>query len=376
MQLDRRIFLRGLAATGLLPSTACGEEELDERWLSAHGDSPARYGVALLAPGEQEAAVLHSGFRGHDLAQNPARPEQVVMFGRRPGRSALVLDALRLTRVRTFEPARGHSMMGHGFFSPDGARLYTTEADDVSGDGALVVRETNDWRVLERIATEGIGPHQAALMPDGTTAVIANGGILTRPESGREKLNLDTMRSTLTYLDLDRGRVLASETVAESKASIRHLEVAVDGTVALGLQLQREAMSHNDVVALAGVHRLGERIELFDQGLEIMGAMNDYVGSVAVCSSTRVAGFTSPRGSLAAFWDLDSGALLGSHALRDVCGITVSADARRFVLSSSTGVVRHLDSTTLEERIERRSDATGVRWDNHLITITPRGLER
>ncbi len=370
---DRRLFLKGLAAAGLFPVTACGESWPDELWLSAHGDAPESYGVALLGQQETEASIVLSGFRGHDLAQNPARPEQVVMFGRRPGREALVLDVLRTGSVSRFEASSGHSMMGHGFFSPDGARLFCTESDDVTGVGVLTVRDSRDWRVLDRLDTAGIGPHQAALMPDGQTAVIGNGGILTRPETGREKLNLDTMRSTLTYLDLPTGRVIESTSVAESKASIRHLEVAADGTVAVGLQLQREAMDHNRVVSLAGVHRRGEAIELFDQGLDVMAAMQDYVGSVAVCSQTRVAGFTSPRGSVAAFWDLDSGAPLGTHVLHDVCGITVSADEQHFVLSSSTGGVRKLHSLTLAEQTDERRDLEGVRWDNHLITVTPGG---
>lgn len=295
------------------------------------------------------------------------------MFGRRPGLEALVLDSLEATRLSSFSAASGHSMMGHGFFSPDGARLYSTEADNVSGAGVLVIRDTQDWRVLNRIPTEGIGPHQAILLPDGATAVVANGGILTRPETGREKLNLDTMRSSLTYISLATGTVIESQTVAESKASIRHLEAAADGTVVVGLQVQREAMDHSDVVSLGGVHRVGEPIELFDRGLEVMGTMNDYVGSVAVCSKNRVAGLTSPRGDLVAFWDIDGGDALGAYRLSDVSGITLRADESAFVVSSSTGEVRHLDSRTLEELPDQRQRLDGIRWDNHLITVTAGG---
>ncbi|MEM6730197.1 MAG: hypothetical protein AAF658_01500, partial [Myxococcota bacterium] len=85
MTFDRRRFLGGLFAAGVWP-VACGREDRTELWLSAQGDNEAEYGVAFLVRGELNTSVLHSGFRGHDLAQSPTHRERVVMFGRRPGR--------------------------------------------------------------------------------------------------------------------------------------------------------------------------------------------------------------------------------------------------------------------------------------------------
>lgn len=400
--LDRRRLMRGLAAAGLLPAgwgpawsasallglTGCGSDGssggrgsagsgaagsdedalVAELWLSAQGDEQESYGVAMLEAGGSDVEIVRSGFRGHDLAQHPTEPEVVVMFGRRPGRFGFVLDIAQGVERARFDVASNRSLMGHGFFSLDGRLLYTTEADTVSGEGYLAVRRTDTWAQVAEISTGGIGPHQACLMPGGDTAVIANGGILTRPETGREKLNLDTMDSSICILELESGRELDRQRVAEPKASIRHLDVDDEGAIAIGLQVQREAMEHTELVPLVGAYRQGESIVLFEAGAEVMGSMNDYVGSVALNPATRVAGFTSPRGNLAAFWSVDDGSLLGFEELADVSGITVSADRSTFVISSSVGQVRHIDATTLEERREMRHESPGVRWDNHLIT--------
>ncbi|MEL6761613.1 MAG: DUF1513 domain-containing protein, partial [Myxococcota bacterium] len=395
-------LMRGLAAAGLLPAgwgpawsasallglTGCGSDGssggrgsagsgaagsdedalVAELWLSAQGDEQESYGVAMLEAGGSDVEIVRSGFRGHDLAQHPTEPEVVVMFGRRPGRFGFVLDIAQGVERARFDVASNRSLMGHGFFSLDGRLLYTTEADTVSGEGYLAVRRTDTWAQVAEISTGGIGPHQACLMPGGDTAVIANGGILTRPETGREKLNLDTMDSSICILELESGRELDRQRVAEPKASIRHLDVDDEGAIAIGLQVQREAMEHTELVPLVGAYRQGESIVLFEAGAEVMGSMNDYVGSVALNPATRVAGFTSPRGNLAAFWSVDDGSLLGFEELADVSGITVSADRSTFVISSSVGQVRHIDATTLEERREMRHESPGVRWDNHLIT--------
>ena len=291
------------------------------------------------------------------------------MFGRRPGTRSAVVDVVRGHVETTFTAAPGCAFQGHGFFTPDGRYLVTSEADTVTAAGKLGIRETDTYSLLGQVDTYGIGPHEIQLMPDDATVVIANGGLLTRPETGTQVLNLDTMDSSLTYIDLETGELLEQRRVPEPKASIRHLDVTHDGAVAFGVQLQREALDHERVVALTGIHRQGEEALLFEDGLDRVELMNDYVGSVAVSTGARVAGFTSPRGDVATFWQLDSGEYLGLHQLVDSSGLAESTDRGHFVLSSSVGEVRTLRASDLTEVRSARRRFEDVRWDNHLVAV-------
>ncbi|MCA9546821.1 MAG: DUF1513 domain-containing protein, partial [Myxococcales bacterium] len=289
------------------------------------------------------------------------------MVARRPGTAAVEVD-LRAGRIRRrFAVAPDRLLCGHACFSADGQIVFTTEVDAQTGAGRVGVRDARTYAPLGELDTNGLGPHELALMPDGRTLVVANGGLLTRPESGRQVLNLDTMDPSLVYLDLARGAVVEQVRLAEPKASVRHLAVAQDGTVAVATQVQREAMAGAAVVPLAALHRRGEPLRPLAAPEPVTAALADYLGSVALSEASGVAGFTSPRGDLAAFWRLRDGAFLGYHRMVDVCGLAVTSDQQRFVLSNSLGELRWLDAHTLAEDRAARRHAPGLRWDNHLI---------
>jgi len=50
--------------------------------------------------------------------------------------------------------------------------------------------------------------------------------------------------------------------VPESKSSIRHLDIASDGTVAIAMQIQRSAMTHDNPIPLGAIHKPNEDIKL------------------------------------------------------------------------------------------------------------------
>lgn len=163
------------------------------------------------------------------------------------------------------------------------------------------------------------------------------------------------------------GKLLGDFKVAEPKASIRHLSVSEEGIVAFAMQLQRSATTHDNIVPLGGIHAPNKAIKLLEKPEAIIHQMKDYMGSVAVNQRTRTAGFTSPRGNIVAFWDIDTGEFKGTHSLRDVCGIAVTHQQKDFVISNSFGQLRQLDAVTLKENKAQRKVQTTLRWDNHLL---------
>ncbi|WP_221799983.1 DUF1513 domain-containing protein [Oceanobacter mangrovi] len=384
--MNRRQLLAGAGSTALIGSgllalpnwvmagQSVTDQSLDgaEVWISAQGNEETGYFASWILDGEQQPLVQSaaSQFRGHGLAQNPVKPSQAVMFSRRPGTHGLVVNLYSGAVEQVFECADGHHMHGHGVYTPDGNWLLTTESDYRSGTGKLIARNTSNWAIEAEFLTHGIGPHDVRLMPDNKTLVVANGGLRTHPDSGREILNLDTMDPSLVYLSLYSGELISQHRLPESKASIRHLSVADDGTVAVATQVQRAAMTSNSLVSLGAIHRQGSEMVLLNGPDSLMNEFRDYMGSVAINNRERIAGFTSPRGNLAAFWHLDTHELLGYHAFYDVCGLTVTRDEQHFVLTNSAGEVRELKATSLREDRKLRRQYDGKHWDNHTFTLT------
>ncbi len=369
--MDRRAFLGLLLAAGVMPWRSLRATlSADGQLFSAQGDADGRYSLASFSAMANDYLAIDSNFRGHGLAVHPVRGD-IVMFARRPGTQGMVIDREHAAVIQRFEAAPGRVMAGHGVFAVDGSVLYSVECDVGNGAGQLVVRDTDDYRVLDAITTHGIGPHEVKRLPGSELLVVANGGIHTSTDATRRELNLDTMRSSLVYLDPRRGERVDEVVLDEPKASIRHLDIASDGSVVFATQLQRAATGHQRSVALAAVHRRGGAVQALGAPDAVLARLNDYLGSVVIDDASRLAGCTSPRGNLAVFWHIDDGKLAGYHALSDVCGITLTGTgaARCFVLSNSAGELRWLRTTDLAEDRQRRVRLDGVRWDNHLYAL-------
>jgi hypothetical protein len=281
----------------------------------------------------------------------------------------LEVDLSKQEITQSFSCSSFNHFTGHGCFSAEGNYLFTSESNFKTGAGKIVVRDSRDFQILTEYDSQGIGPHEIKLMPDGKTLAIANGGILTHPDSGRKKLNLDSMQSSLNYMDIVTGKTLASYQVAEPKASIRHIDISPQGSVAIAMQLQREACRHNNIIPLCAYHQGEDQIQLLQAAKPLLNQFNDYVGSTTINANNHIAGFTSPRGDIAAFWSLKTGQIKGFHQLHDVCGLAISHDSEYFILSNSHGEVRYLDSETLVENRQLRKVYPDTSWDNHLLTL-------
>ena len=381
---QRRQTLKTLLALGLTPATAgllsaCNKATdtsaaAQEFWVSAQGRDASQFGLGWVQSeagyASQSAHTAVSGFRGHGAVQHPLRPDSVLMVSRQPGTECVEVNLLSGEVTARFACQPGRHLHGHACFSADGRQLFTTESDFVSGLGKIVVRDASTYQWLGEFDSHGIGPHELKMMPDGKTLVVANGGLRTHPDSGRKILNLDTMRSSLSYLRASDGALLDEQTLTETKASIRHLDIAADGTVAVATQVQRAAMADNHIVAPGAVHYPGKTLQPLPAPVPLLSQFNDYMGSVAVHNGERIAGFSSPRGNLVAFWHLDRHELLGYHAFHDVCGLTVSHDQRYFVLSNSAGQLRRINARTLQEQPDLRLQISAMHWDNHMISLT------
>lgn len=367
--LNRREMLLSLAGLGLLP-LACSPEprkkRLERLWFAAAGLDGPTHGIGFAGP-EHRSEVVVTGFRGHDVTQDPTRLSRFVLSARRPGKRSVAVDLAHPGQLQEIPVEPGFVFQGHGVFNHDASRLYTTEADAETAEGSIGVRDGHSFKMLARYPTGGLGPHELLLMPDGRSLAVANGGLLKRGEPSLVVYNLDTMDASLSFISLENGQILSQHRVDEPKASIRHIDVTQDGTVAIGLQMQRKAAGHDHITPLCGWLRPGApKIELFPVPEAYTELLRDYVGSVAITPDGHYAAFTSPVGGICLVWNTQTQKPSGAHAMTDVCGLAVQDDG--FIVSSSTGVVRLLDFNQPKKAL-REWVFDHMQWDNHLISV-------
>ncbi|MEO1494174.1 MAG: DUF1513 domain-containing protein [Pseudomonadota bacterium] len=352
---SRRNFLAASAAAGLSPTLTWAEAG-DPHYLSAARMPDGSYRLFGLDRDVQPLFSIPLPARGHAAAVHPERPEAVA-FARRPGTFAVVIDCARCTQIAILSSPAEHHFYGHGAFSRDGQLLFTTENAFEIGEGRIGLWAADDgYRRVGEFSSGGVGPHDVVRLPRTDVLVVANGGIDTHPDTGREKLNLPTMQPNLTYVTTT-GQILEQITLSPEMRlnSIRHLAVRADGLVAFGCQWQGDVRS---APSLLGTHCLGGQLRFAGHPAEDHGSLRGYVGSVAFSGDGSALCISAPRGNLAQVFDVSSMSFTERIASQDICGI--AAGATGFVATTGAGFAGELPKLDAFKPQE-------FAWDNHLI---------
>lgn len=353
----RRTFLATLLAAGAAPALSWADAGSPAFLAAARetDDSFALYGVG--ADGTDRFRIALPA-RAHAGAVHPQRPLAVV-FARRPGHFAIVLNCVTGATEAALTPPAGRLFQGHGTFSADGETLFTSECDYDTSQGRVGVWSRKGWARVAEFATHGIGPHEIARLPGTETLVVANGGIHTTPDTDRDKLNIDTMQPSVTYLSPD-GAMIEQVTLDADlhQNSIRHLAVANDGTVAFALQWEGDKALNPP---LLGLHRRGQPLILASAPESSHRAMNNYAGSIALSGDGTRLAITSPKGGRVQVFD-GSGGFVAEHLRAEVCGVA-RLGAGLVTTDGSGGVFRLTDDGLTKLGLAARA------WDNHVVPL-------
>ena len=369
MTLSRRWVIKGtfgFCAVAALPAkTLVCSPEADRIWyLGTARASDGSFIAALLDPHSQLISTINLPGRGHGIAIHPKRPEYVV-FARRPGTFAMVLDGPRLNRIHKITSKPGRHFYGHGCFSRDGTHLFASENDFNRGVGVIgVYNVTDSYRRVGEFSSGGIGPHELRLMPGGEHLVVANGGIRTHPDQGRAKLNLADMRANVCLLDVFTG------TVAEilhldhryQRLSIRHVDVNSQKVVGLAMQFEGNPAAD---VPLAALWRCGREIIYLKTPASIEPTLRHYTGSIRFDQKGEFVAVTFPRGYFTGLWETATAAFRGGFVTPDSSGISSTSEPGEFLIAGSDGRFRKIAPHQSSSEIDLFIDAQYA-WDNHV----------
>ena len=375
--LSRRGFLAALgslAASAGFAGTPLAESLISRDaadgvplFASAFKLDSGDYGIGIVDDLGQVLARISLPGRGHGIAVSPDGT-RLVAFARRPGTFAVVVRPFdeAVPQVLTAEPGRHY--YGHGCFSPDGRLLYAVENDFDNARGVVGVYDMSgrDIRKLGELETNGIGPHDLLMAPDGKTLVVANGGIETHPDRAREKLNLETMSPSVVFLDRETGELLAEHRLAKElhQLSLRHMALDGQGRAWVGGQFEGPETETPPLVGIFSRDRAPVLTEI--PGKTASGLQN-YIGSVTANRTGDVIATSAPRGGRTLFWKAATGDFLGSQVIADGCGVA-PVDQGSFLISDGNGALSLV--TNPEERAEILARPPGISWDNHMFALT------
>lgn len=337
------------APTLALPARAGSPLRLAAAWEEENG-----YGIGVLAldgKGWTRATSLKVPTRAHGLMADASG--SIVALARRPGDWMLRwVPGASKAQWAWAEPGRAYN--GHVAASADGNLLYTTETDLDSGAALVGVRDAATLEKLDEWPTHGIDAH--ALLRDGETLIVANGGVPTQPETGRVKRNLHRMDSSLVRLDLNGGKLRGQWRLQDKRLSLRHL--ARNGSL-IGIALQAE---HDEPELRAAAPLLalfdGQRLRLADP--DGIPRLAGYGGDIAAYEDGFALG--APRADCIAIWGAQGG--WRTLGLQDGCAVTVAGGQ---VWAAGADQAAGLGAPPM-----RAALPPGLRMDNHWVALSAR----
>lgn len=364
--MNRRQFLKLSSSLSLVPlfsqSVTATASSTSNYFLSAC-DKDDRHYLGILNEQLQLIKSHEIDWRGHGLVHD-AQSQQALLFARRSGTHAVVIDMQSLEISHEIQSPEDRHFYGHGCFSADGRYCYMTENDFDNARGVISVWDAQKWGRIAEWESYGTGPHDIHLMPDGNTLVVANGGIRTHPDYGRRKLNIDSMDSSLVYLNAQSGELRERKTIDFPYLSIRHLHVNLRGTVAIAMQSQQTDARMKPYEPLLAIHRQANTIQTLLSPHTIQQSLKGYAADAIISDDETTAVLTCPRANKAVIWDLVSNSVKHEVALDGVSGVTFGPDNNHVFLSGDSGEITQL---SLDTGMVVNKMVFDIQWDNHMI---------
>jgi hypothetical protein len=220
-----------------------------------------------------------------------------------------------------------------------------------TGASVVVRRRLDDLREVACWPTGGIDAHELLLDTfDGrATLLVANGGVPTRPETGRARVDLASMSSSLVRLDAATGASMGRWRLDDPRLSLRHMARAANGHVGIALQAEHDDPAQR---AAAPVLAVFDGRRLHTQAPPALHGLAGYGGSIAAVPGGYLVSCT--RAGLVSRFD-DQGRWLDAVALDEACALL--ADGPRWWAGGAPQALGP----------DGRVDTAQHRLDNHWI---------
>jgi hypothetical protein len=369
---SKRHFMQALAGISassafslLLANSASSYTSITPALASTFKHRDEYYGVALLNTTGQIAQSFNLPDRGHDCIFSP-NGKQLVVFARRPGTFMNVIDVAAKTLLHKKTAIEGRHFYGHGCFDAKGNLLYVTENDYARARGVIGIYDVHrDYQRVAEFDSYGIGPHDITRQVDDRVLIVANGGIETHPDTGRDKLNLYNMRSNLSVIDRHTGELLDQfKLPAElQKLSLRHMALDEHGNCYFAGQYEG---AMDDQPPLLGKLSRNGKFRLWHTPREVRAKLKNYINSVCVVPGKPLMLASAARGNLTLLCNTNDGSIIQTFDINDGSG--VAASHNKLYISDGYGHVNLFEGNDASWTQGSSHKTQNIHWDNHMAS--------
>lgn len=391
---DRRRFLAGTAAAGLL--AACGNGSDNETPANQPQEPPKPRefkrgnlgtviggGVAALSGGKkawfvgivnldaevpQAATINDIDFVGHGFTPNPVKPNTMVVCEKH-GPGCCEIDLVKRKVLRKIKTTAGRQFYGHGAFSPDAKLFYCTEAEtgDYSYKGVLAVRDGDSFELRsENFPTHGVAPHDCILVDNGDTLVITNGGgPVDKPDEP----------ASVAYVDVKSGKARRVLKFRDDKINAGHIAITGKGELVC-VSAPRDGVEQK-IDDKPNPAWLGA-ISFYDPATDKLVTADDPIRakmkgetlSVAIHEPSMIVAATNPAGDLITFWDFKTARLVHSieGEFKWPRGISLTLDGNYFAVTYDQQThLALIDAQTFKVIEQSKVDTTFISGSHNIV---------
>ncbi len=308
---------------------ACGLKRFGTR----EGKGTFSPGIVLLDERGKVYFQADLKFSPHYILQHPINLNSLILLdkGGPVGAVANMTTDKKLSLKYFKASSSSFSLYGHGVFFDENRKFIGTERSEDSR-GQLVIRDSGSFEVLSTIPLPGYGLHDCLLVDGEKLLAVAMDGLRSEGTiTSREH------KGCVLIFDLESKSVV-EKMESESEAGFGHLAYFDGLLVGLETGLWSEGTR-----GLLSVGKLGGVMT----SLKGISEINKW-GSMETLSATidsersRVI-VTNPMGNVVTIWDLKTKNLLGFVDIPTPSGIFTSPDLDKYVVTSATGFIFHID---------------------------------
>jgi hypothetical protein len=344
---------------------------------NTQGERLKEYGVLALQAKDpskhtQDNYQIVSDFSVPDevhLATSYPNNKYILVCSRKPNASLLKYD-LKGNKLAELTPLANQHFEGHAIFSLDEKFIYTTASDFDAGKGKLLKLNSHDLSLVEQFDTQGIGPHELVWQSEKHIA-IANTGVLTHPDSGREILNKDSIQSNIVLFNSQSHKVDHSWQVPQLGLSARHLDRMNDGSLVIGCQYKKQDQRPPCIAFANFANKQPQDLVFADENNESLHwNMLGYSASIKAIPNSSQALISNPRGHLLTQWQQEAGKeaqqLIKQKKIEYNKGIKIHPKGEKAWVSQGAGRLLswNMNSQSLQDGAINVKN--NIWWANHL----------